>query len=198
MGWDKDFEELSDELNGFAQKFKREARRDPETGQYRSEDSELNPKARIDAGMRTGITEDIVPEAKRRASQYVPPRAVDSIEGFSGSWNNHYLIATNDLVKYHEYGTGTKATDPRKGTTNAPDRSGYIIPSDGYPVTTDSGMYGPENFPAALEQLGADFEYVVHPGVKAQRFMWQAVLDNKHKLGDRVADEFEKFGETFK
>lgn len=197
MGWEDDFEELADELDDFGRRFKREARRDPETGEFRSESDSFSPKKRIFTGMRKGIRDDIVPEAKRRASRYVPSDAVNSIQSYSVSWNKHYFGATDELVKYHEYGTGPKALDRNKATINAPSRSGYIIPFDGYPVQSENGVYGPDNFPAALEQLGPEFQYSVHPGVSAQRFMFNTVRDKKHKLLENVVEEFEAFGNSF-
>lgn len=199
MGWEDDFEELANELRDLSQKFESERRRDTETGQFESRDVAYDDKfaalKRIETGTQRALQEEIVPDAKRRASQYVTPAAVNSIQGYSVSWDEHYFGATHELIKYHEYGTGPKARDPNKATINAPSRSGYIIPFEGYPVTSDSGgVYGPDSFPAALEELGPEFQFSVHPGVDDQRFMYKALMRNTDAIEEHIANEFEKFG----
>jgi len=197
MSWKDGFEELADELKREAERFEREARRDPETGQFQSRadayGDDFKPLQRIQIGVDKALDLDIIPDAKRKASSYVTAEAVESIQGYSLSWNEHYFGATHELIKYHEYGTGPKARDQTKATINAPSRSGYIIPFEGYPVQTEYGVYGPENFPAALEQLGASFQYSVHPGVEDQRFMYRALMHNIEAIENRITEEFEKF-----
>lgn len=191
MSWGDDFYEFADKLEELSDEFesRTEGRinnsgRDPERNEFVSPDG-WAPKRRIADGITRAMRNGVVPEAKHNASRYVRDEAKETIQHEEVTWNRHRFFATNDLVKYHEFGTSTKATDKSKATLNAPGQRGYIIPVEGY----DSLDVGPDAFPQMLDEI--DFKYVVHPGVKARHFMRDALRHNTWLIEDRVAEELD-------
>lgn len=187
--WGDDFEELADKLEELAERFEQrrsdQTPRDPETGRFQSPKGRFNPKQRIASGMSTAMREHVVPDAQTGASRYVPGKDAKTIRHEQFAWNRHYLASTSDLVKYHEFGTSTRASDPSKATINAPNNGGYVIPQAGY----DSLPFGPDNLPNEL-----DFKFVVHPGVEGQHFMEIAVEQNLRNIEEAVARELDNIG----
>lgn len=191
MVWSRDFKRLEEKLEELAEKFddKGDGRqpRDPETGRFQSKEGRFNPKNRIGDGISKALQQGVVPEAKHSASRHVTATAKQSIRSESLSWNRHQFGATHDLVKYHEYGTSTKATDPSRATINAPNGDGYVIPIDGY----DSLPFGPDQV-ALMDEL--DFHFIVHPGVRGKHFMRDALMGNTWLIEEKVAEELDKIG----
>lgn len=188
MTWGRDFRELADDLEELAEKF--EARReqrtpqDPETGKFVSPQGRFDPKNRIASGISTAMREDVVPDARRGAKRHVPAQDARTIQHNQTRWNQHFLYATSDLVKYHEFGTSTRASDPSKATINAPSGGGYVIPRKGY----DNLPFGPDQV-EMMDEL--NFQFVVHPGVEGQHFMQRALDRNLHSIEEAVADELD-------
>jgi len=185
------FREFADELRKLAEEFDERtagrfnnAGRDPQANEFISTEDQTVKDA-ISQGMTDAVQGGIVPDAQTNAKLYVPDEDAETIQHERVNWNHHRLGATSDLVAYHEFGTSTKATDQSKATRNAPDGSGYIIPIEGYdslPVTSD-------DMPGALSQI--DFEYVVHPGVKAQHFIEKSLKTNTFLIEESVADRLD-------
>jgi len=188
MGWGRDFQELADQLEELAEKFetRRQQRtpQDPETGQFRSPEGRFNPKNRISSGISTAMRDDVVPDAQRGARRTVPESDARTIRHTKQAWNRHFLVSTSDLVKYHEFGTSTRASDPSKATINAPSGGGYVIPREGY----DNLPFGPDQV-EMMDEL--DFQFVVHPGVEGKHFMQNALNRNLHSIEEAVADELD-------
>lgn len=191
MGWGRDFTEFARDLEELAEQFGKQATgrisgsgQDPVTSEFISPEG-FEPKRRIAAGIGDAMENGIVPEAKRNASRYVTTEAKESITYQQGSWNVHRFGATHDLVKYHEFGTGTKASDPSKATINAPDGGGYVIPIEGY----DSLPFGPDSV-AMMDHL--EFNFVVHPGVRGRHFMRDALRGNTWLIEEQVAEQLDQ------
>lgn len=189
MTWARDFRELGDQLENLAEKFEvqRQQRtpQDPETGQFVSPEGRFDPKNRISSGISIAMRRDVVPDAKRNGRRYVPSEDAETIQHHKTDWNRHQLVATSDLVKYHEFGTSTRADDKSKATINAPGGGGYVIPRKGY----DSLPFGPDQV-AMMDEL--DFKFVVHPGVRGRHFMRNALNRNLHSIEDAVAEELDE------
>lgn len=141
-------------------------------------------KQRIGQGVADAMENGVVPDAKARASRHVTGEAVESIQYEQVSWNEHRFGATHDLVKYHEYGTSTRAEDKARATINAPGGDGYVIPLDGY----DSLPFGPDAV-SMMDEL--NFQFVVHPGVRGKHFMRDALDGNTWLIEEKVAEELD-------
>lgn len=191
MSWSQDFTELARKMDSLSEHFSERA-----TGRYsgsgRANNKFISPKGMrakqsIGDGIEDAMTDDengIVSQAKKRASSHVTREAVESIQYERGSWNAHRFGATHELIKYHEYGTGTKADDSSKATINAPDGTGYVIPLDGY----DSLPFGPD---AVGQMQELDFQFVVHPGVRGKHFMQKALEGRTWLIEKKVAERLD-------
>lgn len=185
MSWGRDFEELGDKLEELAEKFERQrdqrqAQNPADNFKFVVEEGKFDPKNRIGAGISKAMREDVVPDARRNAT---PRSEARSIRHSSSGWNRHQLYSTSDLIKYHEFGTSTRASDQSQATINAPSGDGYVIPLEGY----DSLPFGPDTLPNELE-----FQFVVHPGVEGKHFMRNALNRNLYSIEDAVAEELDK------
>lgn len=188
MTWGRDFEELADKLNELAERFERtRQQRTPRgsDGQFVSPEGRFDPKQRIAAGISKAVQNGIVPDAQVRAKRHVPPEDARTIRYESAGWNRHFIGSTSDLVKYHEYGTSTRASDKTRATINAPDGSGYVIPLDGY----DSLPFGPDEV-SRMDEL--NFQFVVHPGVRGKHFIEESLRGNTWMIEESVADELDE------
>lgn len=184
------FEELGHKLDSLADRFEEKTTgrisgsgQDPQTSSFISP-SGLHAKDRIGIGIAKALEEDVIPEARRRGGDFVPNEDKQSIDYRRNTWYN-FDIGGNDMVKYHEFGTSTKATDKSKATINAPNGDGYVIPLDGY----DSLPFGPD----AVETMDElNFQFVVHPGVESQHFIREALYGNIWRIKQSVARELDK------
>lgn len=194
-GFQEDFVELEGKFRSMARQFESRQRsagqpHDPETGDFISRDDDrFKPKERIGQGMSTAIKYDVVRDARRDATRYVPEMDAQKIFSEHPSWKTHRVYTTSELVVIHEYGTSTKAEDQSRATINSPDGRGYIIPRSGY----DEISVGPDDFPQALERMPWNFRYVVHPGVGGKQFVRNAAFRHTDTINERVDDEFDKF-----
>jgi len=185
MTWGRDFEELADKLNELAERFEQtRQKRTPRgpDGKFVSPEGRFDPKQRIAAGISKAVQDGIVPDARTRAERYVPGEDARTIRYESAGWNRHFIGSTSDLVKYHEYGTSTRASDKSQATINAPGRGGYVIPLKGY----DNLPFDSDNLPDEL-----DFEFVVHPGVEGQHFIEESLRGNTWLIEESVAEELD-------
>lgn len=199
------FEELSDKLEELADKFDTRAGsqtpRDPETGQFRSKAGRFDPKNRIMSGVHNAVEDHVVPQARTDAAKHVPPEDARTIKhesrGWSGDRYRHSFYSTSDLVKYHEFGTSTKAQDRSRATidTFPNGETGYRIPAPPkqYAAIPASEWNGPD-WMIYTDGDGQDaviFDYVVHPGVSNKRFMQRALEQNIWAIREYVADELD-------
>ena len=186
------FEELGYRISELAERFESEATgvagqggqgRDPESGQFLSPES-FEPKKRINVGIQKAL-DDIVDQGRAAASRHVPDEDARTVTSESFNWNRHRFGATSDLVKHHEYGTSTRASDPSRATVNAPNNDGYVIPLDGY----DSLPFGPD----AVDTMDSlNFRFVVHPGVEGKHFLRDTLEQNTWKIKRNIARELDK------
>lgn len=147
----------------------------------------FEPKRRIGAGVTDAMRQSgtgIVDQAKAGASGHVTSDAKQTIQHRQVEWNRHEFFATHELIKYHEYGTSTKADDRSQATINAPNGDGYVIPIEGY----DSLPFGPDAV-AGMEEL--NFQFVVHPGVRGKHFMRDALFGNTWLIEEKIADRLD-------
>lgn len=175
------FEELADELEELSNAFDRIQSR---------KGTDADASGAIEEGVRRAMDREIVPEAQREARQHVPTQDAQTISHERGEWAadryRHFFYATSDLVRYHEFGTGGRATDPAKGTTEGTDfrgRPGYIIrPRGDYPLGIPDSRWNGPNWMVNSNTGKVHFEYVVHPGVHAKHFMRRALEDNAQEM----------------
>jgi len=187
------FKELSRKLEALADQFESRAGgpgRDPNTGKFQS------AKPRIKKGIDRAMDDRVVPDARSGARPHVPDghhrQIYHDSEGWKGDIYRHYMYSTSDLVKYHEFGTSTKAQDRSKATINEP--GGYRIDPDGKPVAIPADQWTGPDFMVYTDGDGPDavfFDYVVHPGVSSKRFMQRALNTNVITIEERVADELD-------
>lgn len=191
MSWGRDFRELGDKLQELADQFKqRGTGRISGSGQADGlfvSPQGFDAKRRIGAGINDAMNEQgtgIVDQAEQRASRHVPREAAATIQHKQIAWNRHQFGATHELVKYHEYGTSTKADDTARATINAPDGNGYVIPIDGY----DSLPFGPDQV-AMMDEM--NFQFVVHPGVEGKHFLRDTLRGNTWLIEEKVAEQLD-------
>lgn len=192
MSLRNDFLELAETLEDVSDEFSEKAE-GRISGSGISDGSFISPqgqtvKGAIGQGVRDAFEgssgRSIVDQAKARASSHVTREAKETIQYEQQSWNMHTFGATHDLIKYHEYGTGTRAEDKERATINAPDGDGYVIPLEGY----DSLPFGP----GAVKQMEElDFRFVVHPGVEGKHFMRDALRGNTWLIEEKVAERLD-------
>lgn len=197
------FEEFERELRQLAERFEDAAEkklredpdvrgRDPVTGEF------ITFREAIAGGIRDGVNKAVL-KANREAKQHLPsdpergrssdPQIYQEAVGWQGDRYQHYFYSTNDLVAYHEFGTGQHSA---RGTTEATGSAGpgYYI----RPRTEDVLSF-------EWDKLGGRrvaFEYVVHPGVRGKGFMQRALRDSTSDIQRYVANsidnmEFEDF-----
>lgn len=193
------FRELEDKIRELAVRF--DTQRQPqrprdEEGQFRPEEGYFDPKERIGAGIQSALG-PIRKDAHGNVSEKLGPGEASTVHTQSNDWNHHYLYSTSDLVKYHEFGTSTKAQDPSQATIESfPNgKRGYRIPAppDQYFAIPESEWSGPEwmVYRDGDEKNAVIFDYVVHPGVESQRFLQRALEYNTHLIRNEVADELD-------
>jgi len=194
------FRDLADEMQKLADYYRSRKGsaqgRDPDTGQFAS------PKPRIRKGIDRAMEEVVVPQARTDAEESVPAYSAMTIDHESLEWKDevyrHRYYATDDLVRYHEFGTSTKANDKSKATisTFPNGQRGYRIPSEGKAAIPAEEWDGPPEM-VYRDGDGKDaviFDYVVHPGVAEQRFMRDALDHNSLTIEEYIANELDKIG----
>jgi len=88
----------------------------------------------------------------------------------------------------------------RDAATNVPgvtesDEPGTVdVPGEGYyiPKPVESGPIRLTSHPADFSNSPVIVEYVVHPGVKPKRFMYQALRQNSHLFGERFREQLDQ------
>lgn len=139
----------------------------------------------IEAGVAKTFDETIVPEARRNAKKYVPDGRENTIfaseRGWIGDEYRHDMRSDDVIVASHEFGSGIHSMNGR-GTVDVPGE-GYFIPKP------------PGSGPLKLTGEGGDgafVEYVVHPGVRPKRFMYEALVDNKEQFASEVGGQLSR------
>lgn len=139
----------------------------------------------IEAGVARAFDQNIVPEARRNAKEYVPDGRENTIfaseRGWIGDEYRHDMRSDDIIVASHEFGSGIHSLNGR-GTVDVPGE-GYFIPKP------------PGSGPLKLSGAGdADVfvEYVVHPGVEPKRFMYRALVDNSDMFAAQVGGQLSR------
>lgn len=175
------FRELADELDRVAHTF------DPE--EYREA---------ISAGIDEALDEQIVDMMRTRARRHVTREAAQSIGHESGSWHgdtyHHTVGATDDLVKYHEFGTGGQADGNGRVTGTTYDgRPGYhIYPSSKQALAIPSRRWTGPSYMVNRDENNVVLNYVVHPGVSGKHFMQNTLEHNSDVIRGYILNEIRK------
>jgi len=168
---------------------------DPDSNRFTS------AKTAIQAGVSDTMDEHVVPQARTEARQHVPTGHAKTIDHDGGEWTGssyrHQFFSTSDLVKYHEFGTSTKAQDTSRATIDTFDNGerGYRIPSPPGKAAIPADEWNGPSWMIYTEGDGKDaviFDYVVHPGVPAQKFMQDALEENMPFIKDKVEEKLER------
>jgi hypothetical protein len=183
MSRDWGFGELADELEELANRF---------DSIQRGEDA----RDAIEDGVYRALDQEIVPEAQSRAERHVGSGRARTITHRYGEWSagryRHYYYATDDIVRYHEFGTGGHA-GPGHGTVDGrthDGRPGYIIrPRGNYPLGIPAQDWNGPNWMVNSKSGKVHLEYVVHPGVRGKHFMEQALRDNQQELSGYILSQ---------
>lgn len=176
------FEEAGDQFENLAEEFERIAEetegagatsqagvrgRDPLTGKFES------LKDAIQRGISRAVrTEVLTPSNREYNAEYLPSDQSARLSA-SGQWYRDEfelsIFSRNDLVAYHEFGTGTHSEDGA---------GFYIIPqeSDG-PVAFEWDALGGQT---------VVFDHVVHPGVEGKHIVEGNLLHSTQEMKRQV------------
>lgn len=190
------FREFEEQLRDLADRFERmvDEKQDSTEEMVRARDPSgqfITFRDAIVAGISIAIRENAIPQASSEAKQYLPsgsdrgrssnPQIDQYAEGWVGDRYNHAFYSLNDLVSYHEFGTGQHSD---RGTTNATGSAGpgYIIePRNEDVLSFDWDRVGGR----------VAFEYVVHPGVRGKHFMQIALEQSTGDMADNIGEKID-------